>query len=184
MAVEFTPRQRAHIRKRTRVVELDPSEMVGELNIVPFLDIVVNLIMFLLATTAAVLAISEIEAQLPTTGRAGRRGADTGQSLNLNVTVTDMGVIVAGARGKLAPGCENTATGRVITVPKLGGKYDWAGLSTCLAKVKEAFPDETQVILQADPTIEYEHVIATMDAVRARGKTELFPDLLLSAGVR
>jgi len=184
MALDFTAAQRSYIRKRTQVRELDPSEMVGELNIVPFLDIVVNLIMFLLATTAAVLPISEIDAQLPTTSRAGRRGADSGNALNLNVTITDAGLIIAGARGKLAPGCETTVQGRVVTVPKSNGKYDWKGLSDCLTKIKTAFPDETQAILQADPTIEYEYVILTMDTLRARGKQELFPDLLLSAGVR
>lgn len=184
MAVEFTPTQRAYIRKHTKWEELDPSETAGELNIIPFLDIVVNLIMFLLATTAAILAISEIDAQLPTTNRAGKRGGDLGNALNLNITLTDTGVIVAGARGKLTPGCENTTSGRVVTVPKMGGQYDWSGLNECVARIKSEFPDETQVIVQADPTIEYEYVVKAMDAVRFKGNQELFPDLLLSAGVR
>lgn len=184
MNVEFTPVQKSRIRKRSKVHELDPSEVAGELNIIPFLDIVMNLIMFLLATTAAVLAVTEIEAQLPQTSRAGKRGGGGDAGLNLNVTVTDSGVIVAGARGKLAPGCTNAVTGRVITVPKINGKYDWKGLNECAAKVKSQFPDEDQVILQADPMIEYENVVATMDAIRYKDKDELFPNLLLSAGVR
>ena len=52
---KLTPQQRAYIRRRTKVHDPDPSEIAGELNIVPFLDIVVNLIMFLLATSEAVL---------------------------------------------------------------------------------------------------------------------------------
>ena len=62
---KLTSQQRAHIRRRSKYHEPDPSELAGELNIVPFLDIVVNLIMFLLATSEAVLAIIKIEAQLP-----------------------------------------------------------------------------------------------------------------------
>ena len=46
------------------------------------------------------------------------------------------------------------------------------------------FPDETQVILSADPSIEYEHIIHAMDAVRVHGTDPLFPDIMLSAGVR
>ncbi|MEI8313377.1 MAG: biopolymer transporter ExbD, partial [Verrucomicrobiota bacterium] len=82
MARKLTGSQRSYIRKKTTVHDLDPSEAAGELNIVPFLDIVMNIIMFLLATTQAVLAIAEIEAQLPQLGRG--RGAQTeGSALNL-----------------------------------------------------------------------------------------------------
>ena len=61
----LTPRQKAYVRKKTKIHALDPSEASGELNIVPFLDIVTNIIMFLLATTAAVLTTVELEAHLP-----------------------------------------------------------------------------------------------------------------------
>ena len=86
---KFTPRQRAYIRKRSKDPTVDPSEMVGELNIVPFLDIVVNLIMFLLATTEAVLLISQIESDLPKIAKGRSKGADVATPLNLNVTVPD-----------------------------------------------------------------------------------------------
>jgi len=49
--------------------------------------------------------------------------------------------------------------------------------------VKEQFEDETRVTLSADPEIPYEHLIAAMDAVRGEDD-ELFPDVLLSAGIR
>jgi len=184
MSIKLSPVQRAFVRKKTTVHEPDPSEVAGELNIVPFLDIVVNLILFLLATTAAVLMIAEIDAQLPSGSRMGGRGASNSESLNLSVTIAERGVIVAGSGGKLAPGCENTMGGRVVTVAKLGSEYDWKGLTECVARVKREYPEETQVIIQADPVIQYEHVVAAMDAVRNKGKDELFPDLMLSAGVR
>ncbi len=182
--MQFTPRQRSYINKKSKHHELDPSETAGELNIVPFLDIVTNLIIFLLATTAAVLAIAEIDAQLPTGGRMGKRGGVQTDSLNLSITVTGNGVIVAGSGGKLAPGCKNTAGGKVLTVPKVAGQYDWNALTECVAIIKQEYPSETQVIIQADPVIEYEYVVNAMDAVRNKGKDELFPDLMLSAGVR
>jgi biopolymer transport protein TolR len=181
---KLTPQQRAYIRRRTKFHEPDPSEIAGELNIIPFLDIVVNLIMFLLATSEAVLAIVQIEAQLPQLGGRSGGGAPKEQTLNLNVTVTDSGVIVTGSGGKLTPGCQDVSSGRVLTVPKVGDKYDWKGLTECVAKIKVKFADEHDVIIGADPMIHYEHVVAAMDAVRTDGKQVLFPDVLLSAGVR
>ena len=205
---KLTPRQRSYIRKRTTHHEPDPSEEMGELNIVPFLDIVVNLIIFLLATTEAVLAIAQLDAALPSLGRrVGRQQLDDGQtSLNLSVTLTRAGIIVSGSGGKLAPGCRTTQPGRVITIPSTGGELVWAhegtrevggrsmptheagptaeALSECVRIIKEEFPDETRVILSADPEIEFEHIIGAMDALRGDGPEPLFPDVLLSAGVR
>jgi biopolymer transport protein TolR len=183
----FTSKQRNYIRKRSKVQHLDPSEMVGELNIVPFLDIVVNLIMFLLATTEAVLLISQIESDLPKIARGRSRGGDVSTPLNLNVTVTEGGVILTGSGGKLAPGCTTVEQSRNLTVPKKGGKdYDWPGLTDCVSKIKSQFPDEDTVTVSADPQVQYEHLVAAMDAVRSRpkDKEELFPKVLVSVGVR
>jgi len=185
--MELTPRQLAYVRKRTRHSEPDPSEVAGELNIVPFLDIVVNLILFLLATSAQVLLVAELDAHLPSLSR-GRRASSSqeeGSTLNLSITIADNGIIVSGSGGKLAPGCEQMQPGRVITVPRRGdGTYAWDELTRCAARVHRQFPDESQVILSADPNIEYQHILSAMDAVRAEGTEPLFPDVMLSAGVR
>lgn len=184
--MQLTPQQRAYVRKRTSVHDPDPSEMMGELNIVPFLDIVVNIIMFLLATTQAVLAIAELDAQLPSLGRrVGRTQLDDQSStLNLSVTITRNGVIVGASGGFMAPGCETTAGRGGIAVPKRNGQFDWPGLTQCAARIKHEFSDETKVIVSADPEIEFEHLVAAMDALRANGTDELFPDVMLSAGLR
>jgi biopolymer transport protein TolR len=194
--VQFSPRQKAYIRKKSKHHDLDPSEAAGELNIVPFLDIVVNIIMCLLLMTAYIVAASELDARLPITSRGGRAGANPEATLNLSVTIAENGIIVAGSGGKLAPGCTNMQPGRVITVVNLPNSaadpnndglpdiYDWPGLTRCLATVKSQFPDESQVIVSADPNVEYRHLIAAMDAMRADGELPLFPEIMLSAGVR
>jgi biopolymer transport protein TolR len=198
--MQLTPQQRLFVRKRTTVHDPDPSELSGELNIVPFLDIVVNVIMFLLATTQAVLAVAQLDAQLPSLGRrVGRTQLDSGSTLNLSVNITRAGLIVFASGGKLAPGCGETQSGRVITVPATNGRLVWArraqgqrseagptaiALTECVRRVKAEFHDETQVILSADPEIEFEHVVGAMDALRGPGPDPLFPDVLLSAGQR
>lgn len=181
----FSPKQRAYIRKRSKFEPPSAAELDEELNIVPFLDIVVNLIMFLLMITSSIAFYSQLEASLPTysSGGVGRRSTDEPQ-LNLSVFVTQNGVTVTGSGGKLAPGCATTSTGEVITVPKRGGEYDWQGLRECVATVKQEFPDETRVTVSADNLVEYQQLVSAMDAVREKEGEELFPDVLISAGVR
>lgn len=186
MPARLTPRQRAYIRKRIRIPDPDPSEVDEELNIVPFLDIVVNIVMFLLMTLTTVAFFSQVEAALPKyrAGGVGSR-ANQNEALNLNVTVTRKGVIVSGSGGKLARGCATTAAGKVMTVPAdMNGDHDWPGLTSCVALVKKQFEDETRVTLSADPEVPYEHLVAAMDAVRGEDGKPLFPEVLLSAGIR
>jgi biopolymer transport protein TolR len=183
--MNLTPVQRRWLRKTTKYTELDPSEAQGELNIVPLLDVIMNLIVFMMATMATVFAFMMIQTEMPTLRSGiGSRSQIQQNTLNLNVTITAEGAIVTGSGAKLAIGCESVGEGRVITVPLKDGEYDWPGLTECLAKVKDRFPDEDQVIISADPLIHYEHVVAAMDACRAKETTDLFPNVILSAGVR
>jgi biopolymer transport protein TolR len=202
---QLTPQQRIYIRKRTAVHDMDPSEAMGELNIVPFLDIVVNIIMFLLATTQMVLAIAQLDAQLPSLGRRVGRAdpLDDSSTLNLSVLITRNGLIVSGEGAKLLPGCTSTqGAGAVITVPPTRGRLVWleevrrgeqvtrrAGptsiaLTRCVRQIKSRFREDTRVILTADPEIEFEHIIGAMDALRGDGADVLFPEVLISAGIR
>ena len=187
MAKKLSPRQRAYIRKRTAEIDLDPSETVGELNIIPFLDIVVNLIMFLLATAEMVLLISQIDSDLPRISRGRSKSTDAVETpLNLNVTVTENGVLVTGSGGKLAAGCTDIDPpgSRAVTVARKGKDYDWKGLTECVSKIKKQFKDEDTVTISADPQVQYEYIVAAMDAVRASGAAELFPKVMVSVGLR
>jgi biopolymer transport protein TolR len=187
MGVKLSPRQRSYIRKRAHAGEVDASEIVGELNIIPFLDIVVNLIMFLLATSEFVLLISQIPSDLPHISRGATKSKqDVATPLNLNVTVTDAGVLVSGSGGKLSPGCVNLdpAGSRSVTVARKGASYDWPALTECVVKIKSQFADEDTVTVSADPQVQYEHVVAAMDAVRSKGDKELFPNVMVSVGIR
>ena len=139
--MKLTAAQRQYIRKRSKYEEPGPDELDEELNIVPFLDIVVNLIMFLLIITSTIAFYAQVEASLPTYSRGGvGRRSTEGESLNLNVTVTEEGVIVSGSGGKLAPGCTQTQPGRVITVPLQGNEYDWPALRACAERSASTRP--------------------------------------------
>jgi biopolymer transport protein ExbD len=141
----------------------------------------------LLATSEFVLLIAQVESDLPRIARGRSKNPDSvATPLNLNVTVTEAGVLVSGSGGKLAPGCTSIdqAGSRAVTVPRKGKDYDWPGLTNCVAKVKSSFGDEDTVTVSADPQIQFEYLVAAMDSVREQDTTELFPKVLVSVGVR
>lgn len=168
------------------------EEHAGELNVVPYLDVVVNLVMFMLLSMTGLVALGVLNVSAP------KLGADPGQAageekpkLLLTVAIGKQGFYVAGAGGVLgqdAPG-PSQEVARRPTVPLKDGKYDYAALGAQLKRIKEQFPAETGVILSAEPDTLYDTVIQTMDACRegsfARpdGSTErrpLFFDVSLS----
>jgi len=188
MTTKFTPRQRAYIRKRTKVHEPDPSEEVGELNIIPFLDITVNIIVIMLVLTSAIAFFSQIEVQLPvlSSGGVGSRSNNEEPPFRLSVTLVEQGIIVSGPANKYAPGCEQAGGGNVITVPMGNGNsgYDWAALTACAERIKRANPSGDEVRIGANNQVQYEDFVGAVDALRGTEETPLFTNVVIVAGVR
>ncbi len=185
MGVKLSARQRAYIKKHGTVHEPGVDELDDELNIVPFLDIVINLIMFLLMTIATAAFFNQLEAAMPPSGPGAPGSNDGERPLNLHVVVSQRGVIVTTSNGKLDTGCTGTASGDVISVPRVANGYDWPALTQCLARVKAAGnEEERRVTITGDPQVEYQEIIHAMDAARVNGEDELFPEIRISAGVR
>lgn len=158
--------QRGKIRRLSQPRELSPDEEGGELNIVPFLDIIVNILIFVLATVAVTFT-STIETTPPAGKGSGVRSATPEQSLNLTVLIVNEGFSLKASGGNVAPGCMGIGAG--IAIPLRGAKYDLVALGACAAKLKAsnpAFADEDQVFISANPGTEYQVIIDTMDALR------------------
>ncbi len=151
----------------------------GELSIVPLLDVITNLTVFLLATASMVSLASEVSAETPTGCRSCSGPAP---SLDLTVVVTATTVRVAGSGGTLAPGCAQLGEARTPTIVRDG--HEWEALRSCALAVHRAYPDEREVRLGADPLVPYADVVAAMDALRGEGETLLLPDVMFAAGVR
>lgn len=172
---KLSAQQRSKIRRLSAPKELSPDEEGGELNIVPFLDIVMNVLMFVLATVSVTFAAT-IDTFPPRAGGAGR--APTTPTLSLTVLIVPEGFSVKARGGNVAPGCNDKGPGIAI-----GRKddYDYAGLKACVAKLKAASPDfkdEIGVTISANPPIPYQVIINTMDAVRTNDAGEdLFPEV-------
>jgi biopolymer transport protein ExbD len=168
--------QRSKIRRLSEPKEHSPDEAGGELNIVPFLDIVTNVLMFVLATISVTFTAT-IDTYPPRAGSGAR--APTTPTLGLTVLVVPDGFSLKARGGNVAPGCSDTGPG--IAIPKRDGTYDYAGLKACAAKLKAAAPefkDEMGVTISANPPIPYQVVISAMDAVRKNeAGEEMFPEV-------
>ncbi len=160
--------------RRLKEANDDAEEEMGEINLVPYMDIVTNIIIFLLAISLTQVPLGNVNVSVPTLG-AGSSASDTPEKepLNLTVTVAGSGFIVAGSGAVIPP------------IPKLpSGQYDFDALTVKLAEIKKEFPSETKANFNADAFLPYELVIQTLDAMR-EGKDGklLFPDVIFAAGI-
>lgn len=175
---ELSAAQRSKIRRLSQPKELSPDEEGGELNIVPFLDIVVNILIFVLATVAVTFTAT-IETQPPASSTGGVRAEHKKEMLNLSVLITSEGHAIKTSSGNVSPGCQGAGPG--IAIPRRAGKYDFSALNACAGSLKKASPDfqeEKQVFLSANPGIDYQTLVHTIDAVRSSKQgDELFPDV-------
>src|SRR5271156_2656935 len=120
--------QIAKIRRLSQPKELTPDEEGGELNIVPFLDIIMNILIFVLATVSVTFTAT-IETQPPASGGSGVRKEMESKALNLTVLIVNDVFSIKAAGGNVAPGCSGVGEG--IAIPMRGGKYDYDGLTDC-----------------------------------------------------
>ena len=161
-------------------------EKTGELNIVPYLDIMVNLTMFMLVSMTSVIQFGILNVAAPTYGPAATTAAQPKKpDLLLTVAISTKGFFVAGSGGVLGQAADaakadpKSAPPTIPTLPD--GKYDYAALTRKMAEVKNGWPDESKVILMADQAVPYEVLVSTMDAIRDDNGRKLFYDVVLGA---
>ena len=148
--VSLSAAQRAKVRRLSEPPEIGADE-AGELNIVPFLDIIVNILIFVLATVAVTFTAT-IDTTPPAQGGAGVRKQVESSALNLTVLVVNDGFSLKASGGSVAPGCAGLGPG--LSIPKKGGQYDYVALNQCVAKLKGSNPDyadENQIYIGANP---------------------------------
>lgn len=145
----------------------EPETHAGELNLVPYLDIMVNLILFLLLTFSAVTAWS-IPMKM-----AGPGGVTTVDDGALTVAIVPEGFRILGAEGVEA-----------ALVPLTGDEHDFAGLTAALTERKRAMGLGTRVTVVADGRAGYGLVVATLDAARETPDGDvLFPDVSFATAI-
>ena len=145
------------------------EEHAGELNIVPYLDIVTNLVLFMLLSMTGLLAFGVVNVSAPRIGAEAQPAAENQPRLLLTVAISRKGFYVAASGGVLGgpPDPQASDRTRPPTVPlRPDGRYDYAALTEEMARIKDRNPNETNLVLSADEDIPYDVLVQTMDACR------------------
>lgn len=165
-----------------------PEEV--ETNLTPVMNLMVVLIPLLL-TSAQFIKIGVIDLNLPPAvgAKSGIEEApkEIEKKLDLAITITDQGFIMSSSLAIL-----RGEQGEGPSIPKLdNGEYDFKELSQKLFEIKRKaigkFSDTEKIVIQAEPEINYQILVSTMDAARniviENKSFTLFPDVSLAAGV-
>lgn len=151
------------------------------LNLTPFIDFLVAIIIFLIATiVVAPAAILNID--LPSSASVASVQLKQKQkpSITLTVAIRHTGFTIGGS-GAILP-----------ELPLKKNRYDYKSLSQKLIEIKKMYPDTTKVILLSEPDIQYNVIIHVMDTVREASLTKnghkkviaLFPDISIGEVVK
>ena len=175
----MTRRQVRAAMWRLKAEHDEAEDETGEINLVPYMDIVTNIIIFLLASVVNQVQLANINVSVPSIQGAGDSATPPDKPekppLNLTVSVGATGFTVAASGGVLP-----------IVARLPNGRYDFKSLTAKLKEIKSA-PDnasETKANFSADANVSYDIVVATLDAMRMSedGKI-LFPDVAFAAGI-
>jgi biopolymer transport protein ExbD len=173
--------QRSRVRRLSRPRELSPDEEGGELNIVPFLDIITNVLMFVLATISVTFT-TMIDSQPPRSNGSSVRPPGK-PTLSLNIIVIDKGFIVSAFGQRIGEGCQGPGSGVAVGMKTADGvtDYDFASLTACAKRLKNQVPEaatEENATVTANANVTYQSIIGTCDAIRRADDGQvLFPDI-------
>ncbi len=143
-----------------------------ELNITSFMNLMVILVPFLLIS-AVFSEITTLQLNLPQQAVGEKQEK---AKLQLELILRGNELII-----------NNAAAKQITRLAPIAGEPDLAGLSRALHKIKQEYPQHSEITLLLEPATKYARLIALMDAVRSRvisnglGNSEvaLFPDIAI-----
>ena len=160
-----------------------------DVNLTPVMNLMVVLIPLLLSS-AQFIKIGVIDLNLPPAvgaqGVATEAPKEAEKKLDLAITITNEGFYISSSLAIL----KGKEEGPSITKLE-NDEYNFEELSKRLFEVKKraigAFADTDKIIIQAEPEINYQILVSTMDAARDIIVDDklytLFPDVSLAAGI-
>lgn len=137
----------------------------SEIPLVPFIDLLLCCVMFLLVT-AVWNKLARLDANQNTPGQASSTAEPPPETIRLYLQVTNAGYTIASSAGER------------IDIPKNGEEYDGETLRTRLRERRQAEPNRHDIIVAPEDGVRYEQVIAAMDLAIGEG----YPEVSLSDG--
>lgn len=132
----------------------------SEIPLVPFIDLLLCCVMFLLVT-AVWNRLARLEANQQIPGNPNPSDPPPVETIQLYLQVTSTGYVIA------------SSVGERIEIPKNGEDYDMDTLRTRLTERRAAEPNRHDLIVAPEDGILYEDVIAAMDLAIGEGYTEV-----------
>jgi biopolymer transport protein ExbD len=158
--------------RRGHEQEVDEAEASGELNLVPYLDIITTLVIFLIFTFQVIIEFRLIELLPPAYSAQARQANPNPDEPEVQLTL-----FIHSQGYKLVTDQPELGT---VDIPKRGNDYDNGRLTQELDRVKRSLGLAESLIVTAADEIEYAVVVAAMDASREYEGRLLFPDVLLA----
>jgi len=137
----------------------------SEIPLVPFIDLLLCCVMFLLVT-AVWNQLAKLNANQQQPGQQAPNEPPPEEKVKVILQVQANGFVLASTAGDR------------IEVPKSGDQYDMEGLREKLQERKRLDPNRKDLVVAPEDGVRYEDVVASMDLVVGEG----FPDMSLSDG--
>jgi biopolymer transport protein TolR len=137
----------------------------SEIPLVPFIDLLLCCVMFLLVT-AVWNQLARLDANQQQPGQQAPNEPPPEEKIKVVLQVKSTGYVIASTAGDR------------VEVPKVGDKYDVEVLREKLQERKRLEPNRRDLTVAPEDGVFYEDVIAAMDTVVGEG----FPEMSLSDG--
>ena len=144
----------------------------SEVNMIPFIDLLVCCISFLIIT-AVWSQLERLNATQQSPGQASQQDPPQEERIRLFLQINDAGYTLADTAGTRIP------------IPKAGGRYDTNRLGNELRNVKRQDPNRKDLIVTPEDGVRYEDIIAAMDVALRDSDADRdadpdFPDISVS----
>jgi biopolymer transport protein ExbD len=137
----------------------------SEIPLVPFIDLLLCCVMFLLVT-AVWNQLARLDANQQQPGQQAPNEPPPEEKIKVILQVQASGYVLASSAGDR------------IEIPKSGDSYDMEGLREKLQERKRLEPNRKDLVVAPEDGVQYKDVVASMDMVVGEG----FPDMSLSDG--
>ena len=127
----------------------------ADIPLVPFIDLLLCCVMFLLVT-AVWNQQASLDAQQNTPGESASDRVAS-ERVQLQIALSAQGYVLS------------SSAGDSLQIGKLQGELDVAELCAHLDKYRAAYPQQHAITVAADDGIAFDQVVATMDAAKSRG---------------
>ncbi len=143
-----------------------------DLNLVPYMDIMVNLLMFMIVVTSLIVELKEAPILAPaySPNAGGPKPTDEEKPKPfLTVAIATNGLAVLASSDEVVGS----------DIPKVNGQYDYPRLTATLRQYKASGAVAENLVITADGKVPYSALIHTMDAARTDTQGDLFRGVTL-----